>query len=370
MRAHQPDDSAAILPATPRALDEFAAEDLNGDVAAKAGRVDGVFCFECEAQPEPELSVGEPFFEIAPAEVSSGGVPKPLSRVEAVEVRRRARRDPDRRFASRAIAARHSMTRAGTAFKHGAQRTSTAAARRVTGVKRRAIDAAALVSRQTSGALSGGKQAARRLALRMQSPRAWTSGSRAFARPSTETALEHQEFSGFVVSVVLAVVVIGYGGFLAAVWRTPTDARVTRVATPLAQHPGNTQAITALAMPVAGDRSLVRASDVIRPPVVRTTATTVERRAAFVPSARTLTTLWQRRDTRSLDRALATLRRETLAFRSCGMRVTDVDRAVARCEGQVATLAADGGPSSRPAIWTLDFQRTNGRWQIARVTTR
>ena len=115
---------------------------------------------------------------------------------------------------------------------------------------------------------------------------------------------------------------------------------------------------------------MTQASVVDKPQVVRTTAITRERRPALTPSVRTLNTLWQRRDTRSLDRAFTMLRRETLAFRSCGMRMTDVDRAVARCEGVVTTRASDGEPSSRSAIWTIDFQRTAGRWLIARVAVR
>jgi hypothetical protein len=173
-----------------------------------------------------------------------------------------------------------------------------------------------------------------------------------FARPFTETALEHQEFNGSVVAVVLAATVIGYGGFLAVFMRTPTDTRVTGVTAP--QQAGEERVMTALAEPVTRDSSVVHASGVTRlAPLVRTVATNVEPRAAFTPSTRTLTALWQRRDTRSLDRAFSTLRRETLAFRSCGMRMTEMDRAVARCEGI-----------------TIDFQRANGRWLIARVATR
>jgi len=104
--------------------------------------------------------------------------------------------------------------------------------------------------------------------------------------------------------------------------------------------------------------------------VARRIAANVEGGRAFAPSVRTLTALWQRRDTRSLDRAFSAIRRETLAFRSCGMRMTEVDRAVARCEGVLPALAADGTASSRSGTWTIHFQRTGGRWLIARVATR
>ena len=46
-----------------------------------------------------------------------------------------------------------------------------------------------------------------------------------------------------------------------------------------------------------------------------------------------------------------------LAFHRCGLRKTADDRAVASCDGAAAA-------------WTIDFQRSAGRWQIASVTTR
>ena len=196
----------------------------------------------------------------------------------------------------------------------------------------------------------------------------WTAGSSALPRPLTESALEHQEFNGFVVAVVLAATVIGYGGLLLVFSRTPTDAPVKRVAAPVQAR--GAQAMTALAAPVMGDGSVVHASPASRPAVVPAIATDVAPPAAFTPSARTLTALWQSRDTRSLDRAFSTLRSETLAFRSCGMRMTDADRAVARCQGVATTLGADGTPSSRSAIWTINFRRSGGRWLIARVAAR
>ena len=181
--------------------------------------------------------------------------------------------------------------------------------------------------------------------------RRWTAESRAVAPPFAEPALEHQEFNGFVVAVVLAVAVVGYGGLLLVFSRTPADAPVRRVIAPV--QAGEAQAMTALASPAMGDGAVIHASAASTPAVMRTIATDVEPRAAFTPSARTLTALWQRRDTRSLDRAFSTLRGETLALRSCGMRMTEIDRAVARCEGV-----------------TIDFKRTAGRWLIARVATR
>jgi hypothetical protein len=87
---------------------------------------------------------------------------------------------------------------------------------------------------------------------------------------------------------------------------------------------------------------------------------------SVTPNARTLNAMWQRRDTRSLDQAFNSLRQQTLAFHRCGVRVIDADRAVARCEG----VANAGTQAPRATAWTIDFQRTAGRWAIARVATR
>jgi ketosteroid isomerase-like protein len=80
--------------------------------------------------------------------------------------------------------------------------------------------------------------------------------------------------------------------------------------------------------------------------------------------------LWQRGDTRSLERAFDTLRRQTLAFHRCGVRITDGDNAVARCESVATASATEGTPGSRATTWTIAFRRTAGRWMIANVTMR
>jgi hypothetical protein len=504
MPSHAPDDSL-IAPSASDALDEFAVEDRARSVSQTPDGADGVFCFKCEAQPEPTLSVSASLLDLAPANAPHEGIREPLSRIEAKEaMRRNSRRSPGNRFAVTGVAVRNRVTRVSVTVKSGTGRTTSAAARRLAGVKRRAIESAASVSQRTSGVARNVKRKVRRLALRMQSrteasrarlvaeretmtslacrgvaalartsanathrsrdvainlekqsldvirdggrawracareirnqagaskgeiglvfaaaqrrmhggstaiataganlsrcasdatllawyrsiagaksvtahsarawaftSREWPAGSRAADRPFAEPALDHQEFHGAVVAVLLAVVVVGYGGFLAVFLGTPTDARVTRVTSHQAGAP---QAIAAPTAPVVGEHSLGQAAALLRPASVRTTATDIGRRGAVItPTARTLTTLWQRRDTRSLDRAFATLRGETLAFRRCGMRMTDADRAVARCEGVVTTSASDGAPSSRSATWTIDFQRTSGRWLITRVTTR
>jgi hypothetical protein len=178
---------------------------------------------------------------------------------------------------------------------------------------------------------------------------------------------DHQEFHGAVVAVVLAVAVIGYGGLLAVFWRVPTTSGVTRVTARVpATEP---QALSTPAVPVTEARALAQAPDV-SPSVPPATATTLGRRAALAPSARTLNALWQRRDTRSLDQAFTMLRRDTLAFHRCGMRVTSDNRAVARCDGVATALAPNGVQSLRAAVWNIEFQRSGGRWLITRVTTR
>jgi len=100
----------------------------------------------------------------------------------------------------------------------------------------------------------------------------------------------------------------------------------------------------------------------------RTVAAVTPQRTTFSPSATTLTAMWQRRDTRSLERAFDMVRRQTLAFHRCGMRVTDDNSAIARCEGVATAVAADGTRATRAAIWNISFRRTNERWVIVNVT--
>ena len=121
------------------ALDEFAAETAD-QLAEKSAPPDGVFCFESEAEPEPELSVNGTLLEIAPAAVSHSD-PEPLSRIEARSARRR--RSVGRRLATRFVAERNLITEAGSTIKDSAERASTAAARRVAAARERSGDLAA-----------------------------------------------------------------------------------------------------------------------------------------------------------------------------------------------------------------------------------
>jgi hypothetical protein len=100
---------------------------------------------------------------------------------------------------------------------------------------------------------------------------------------------------------------------------------------------------------------------VVRPVVARVKSNDEVGAVANAPtpaiSANTIRALWLKTDTRSLDRALSTVRQATLAFRSCTVQVTATDQAVARCD-----LASAG---DRPAsAWTIDFSRSDERWRI------
>jgi hypothetical protein len=50
--------------------------------------------------------------------------------------------------------------------------------------------------------------------------------------------------------------------------------------------------------------------------------------------------------------------------------MTAGDRAVATCDGVVGSAGADGNGEGRRVRWTIDFQRTGGRWFIQRVAAR
>jgi hypothetical protein len=158
--------------------------------------------------------------------------------------------------------------------------------------------------------------------------------------------------------------VVGYGSFLMGSWRGPAQAGASagvagiERSVVVAAAPGATIAGPEAAPPiVTGGPDLT--------PAVMATTTVAPPRAAFTPTVKTVTAMWRRRDTRSLDQAFTALRQQTLAFHRCRMRMTETDRAVARCEG-VATY----GQSSRPVTWTIDFRRKAGRWLIGGVTAR
>ena len=69
--------------------------------------------------------------------------------------------------------------------------------------------------------------------------------------------------------------------------------------------------------------------------------------------------IWDKTDTRSLDRAIAAMRSATLAFRRCEMRMTSSDAATATCSELESAQVA----------WTFDFRRNDDRWLIEGVST-
>jgi len=172
------------------------------------------------------------------------------------------------------------------------------------------------------------------------------------------------ESHGVIIATLLSIVALTYGSFLTTAWRQPVEARAASA--PVTSSPAVSSA-PAVAPAVALEVAPVVAPviDVVpsQPPVttapspVEPEPVVARRRRPGGVSARTLTALWEQRDTRSLDQAFTGLRRQTLAFHRCGMRKTADDQAVASCEGAGST-------------WTIDFQRSAGRWQIANVATR
>jgi hypothetical protein len=162
-------------------------------------------------------------------------------------------------------------------------------------------------------------------------------------RRAEENALRHLESEGSLVAVLLAMVVIGYGGLLTIPWR---------------YHPPTVSTPVAAARPAAIDTTDAPATDAIVAVAPMTPDSVVEARPRVrAMNASTLNIIWRRNDTRSLQQAFAGLRHETLAFHRCSMKMTAADRAVARCDGVAGRT-------------TFDFQRSGGRWAIRRVTNR
>ena len=102
------------------------------------------------------------------------------------------------------------------------------------------------------------------------------------------------------------------------------------------------------AVPVAEPRSAPAPPATIEPkPAERSTL-----------SAARLRAIWDKSDTRSLDRAIAQMRSATLAFRRCEMRMTSSDVATATCNESASPRVA----------WTFDFRRNDDRWLIEGVS--
>jgi len=167
--------------------------------------------------------------------------------------------------------------------------------------------------------------------------------------------VEELESEGSLIAAALALTVVGYGVLLLMSWRDPLPRMSAAAAAPplvmVAGAPAPEPAVLA-SNTSAGPERAIRA--II--PGVSPATHDLER---FQPqvSAASLKAVWNRTDTRSLQGALASLRYQTLAFHRCGMKMTSVDQAVARCDG-----------SSR--AYTIDFRRASDRWMIQRVSSR
>jgi hypothetical protein len=321
-----------------------------------------------------------PILTVGAAEVCANSH-QPLSRIDEREARRRThRRSPVKRagrrvavrLQRRADASRDQMRSARELAARAVRRAAVALRGTAVHVAERAADVATRLRPVMHRVAAGAGERWRRVsnmaerlwpAARQGSHaahavvvRAWSRGVAAAmpASPRPFTAFERQELGGFVVALVLSVAVAGYGALLVMFWGDRVEYPVARAAAVLPVPAAPVPTTPSLVEPVAGQPAIVDAPAIGRPSVE---PVAVVERLPSVPTARTLTALWQRRDTRSLDRAFTMLRQETLAFRNCGVRMTGADRAVARCQG-----------SGR--LWTIDFQRRAGRWAMTRVDSR
>lgn len=166
-------------------------------------------------------------------------------------------------------------------------------------------------------------------------------------RDAAHSSRRVHEIEGSLVAVTLAAVAVGYGGLVLMTWRGPAPTLSASEAT-VQQLVAGATAVAPL--PVVATAVVARDSD--SPDGIDT---------PFV-TASTLNAIWLRNDRRSLQRAFAGLRRDSLALHRCRMEMTATDRAVARCDG--------GNGGLRPVTWTIDFQRTGGRWAIQRIRNR
>jgi hypothetical protein len=329
-------------------LDEFTHENRASAAVKMEPAGNSLFVFECEQEPAAPIAETGELFDVTRGEPVVAPRPAALSRGES-----KARRREHRRRARVARLVAHAAewrARFRAILSWEAQRGSSALHRVM-----------ALITHKSSSARAASRQAMRRTSLRLREC------VRPAPPPVTATAFDYQESNGFVVAVLLGMAVVGYGSFLVGSWRT-AGASVTRSAAM------TTDAAAQRPRPVVAARRAIATAGIplARPamdtgnPLAGTPRIVAARTVALTPNARTLNALWQRRDTRSLDQAFSSLRQQTLAFHRCGMRVIDADRAVARCEG----VASAGTQASRPTTWTIDFQRTAGRWTMTRVAAR
>lgn len=164
------------------------------------------------------------------------------------------------------------------------------------------------------------------------------------------------ESEGAFVAAALAAAAVAYGGLLLTSWRQPAAAMA--------------------ASAVAGRFPVVEPMAGTAPHVITARGVALPDRAVEVRhqsagvNAATLNAIWRRSDRRSLQQAFARLRSETLAFHRCSIKMTDADRAVARCDGVASPDDSESAGGARLVRWTLDFRRTGSNWMIQRVSTR
>jgi len=157
-----------------------------------------------------------------------------------------------------------------------------------------------------------------------------------------------------LVPVIAALLTVTAGISVGFAMLLLTQRDVQRVAAPAPSAPVLAAAapsiVTAVMQsapaPTTRERPAKRRDDPVTPP---------ETKASLSPER--VRDLWSKTDTRSLDRALTSLRSTTLAFQRCEMRVAD-DRAVAHCD------EAGPGSAAMRVAWTIDFRRDDGRWLI------
>jgi len=163
--------------------------------------------------------------------------------------------------------------------------------------------------------------------------------------PGPAGELRDLESEGSFVAAALVVVVVSYGALLLLSWRDPVPERSVAPA-----------AVRAVTSPAPAPGPSVTTNVALAPVV--DPAPAIVRPASARLSTASLRAVWNRSDTRSLQRALNNLRSQTLALHRCGMQVTATDRAIAQCDG------------SSHATYTIDFQRFADRWVIQRVSSR
>ena len=250
---------------------------------------------------------------------------------------------------ARAFAARAKLPAARSGIGDAVTRRAT--------VIRSATQAAA---RRLAEALALGVSLAARLRVSLVARRTLAS------RPSVAVIVPRWARPARLVPVLALVVAVGVGTTLGVVMLLLAQRPGQRVAAaepaapPLSVAPSSVVTAVAAAPvdPTAGRRRTTRPVPVPRP-AVSTVAATPASKAPRSLSAARVRAIWSKTDTRSLDRALTSLRSTTLAFQRCQMRMTADDRAVAQCDERAGAQEAP-----IQVAWTIDFRRDEGRWLI------